>query len=182
MTNLAAALAAAVQIALPLVSQERIMVVTEDMVAVVKEETSNESLRSALVHDDALALLTAAVVNESAFREDVETCKVSGDGGRSVGLGQVMRGQNWEGHTRNEICSDRKLQLRLALHVIDRCWERTPRPDAALRCYAAGDAAKKSSVAARELNTFRRVRPVINLQNTSPGSLSNKEVAIAVVP
>ena len=162
MTNLTAALVLVLHASLPKIDQSRLTVVTDDMTAVVEDESSNGLLKSTIKNDEALAMLTAAVLNESGFSADVENCKINGDGGRSVGLGQVMKGQNWEGHSRKKICSDRKLQLRLALHVIDKCWSRTPRPDAAFRCYTSGDASKDSKSARREYKTYLKYKNVID--------------------
>jgi hypothetical protein len=163
MTNLAIALMLALQVSLTNnVSQDRLRVVSQDMVSVVDEEFSNGTLKSAITQEDALSMLAAVAVGESSLRSDIENCKTTGDGGRSVGLGQVMRGPNWKGHSRNEICTSRRLQLRLALHVLDACWQRTARPDASFRCYTAGDPNKNSYAAKHEYMTFKRVRSSMN--------------------
>lgn len=162
MTSLTTALVLVLHASLPKIDEERLRAVTDDMIAVVEDESKNSLFKSNIKSDEALAMLTAAVLNESGFSADVENCKINGDGGKSIGLGQVMRGQNWEGHSRKNICSDRKLQLRLALHVIDKCWSRTPRPDAAFRCYTSGDAAKDSKTARREYNSYRKFKNVID--------------------
>ena len=160
---------------LPYVSQQRIDDVMKDVVSVVKSQHETGSLKSSMTPDDSLTMLTAAIVIESGLKEDVEKCKLVGDQGRSLGLGQVMRGQNWEGHTREEICNDRKLQLELALHVIDRCWVRTPRPDAAFRCYAAGDAAKKSKTAWREYSVHLRLKESLKRPQATTEDKNKKE-------
>lgn len=158
MTNLAIALMLALQVALPGVSQDRLRVVSEDMVSVVNDEFQSGTLKSNLKQEDALPMLAAIAVGESALRRDVENCKVSGDGGKSVGLGQVMRGPNWKGYKRTEICNNRKIQLKLALHVLDACWQRTPEATAAFRCYTSGDPSKGSYAARHEYSTYKRVR------------------------
>ncbi len=149
------------QAVLPGVAPQRIESVFQDIVQVAEEEHSAGRMKSGITLEDTVAALTAATVVESGLREEVEKCRSNGDNGRSIGLGQVIRGKNWEGHTREEICSNRKLQLQLSLHVIDRCWGRTPRPDYAFRCYASGDAAKKSHTATRESRMFGRVKSVL---------------------
>lgn len=174
MTNLATALVLVLHTVLPKTSQDRLRVVTEDMVAVVKEEISNGGLKSTISEKEALTMLAAAVTHESGFRESVENCRVNGDGGKSIGLGQVMIGQNWEGHTRKEICSSRKLQLKLALHVIDRCWLRTPRADASFRCYTSGDAAKDSHAAKKEASIYRKIKAALDKQDTSQDDKKEK--------
>lgn len=164
MTNLAIALMLALQVALPGVSQDRLRVVSEDMVSVVNEEFSNKTLQSNITQEDALPMLAAAAVGESALRRDIENCKIAGDGGRSVGLGQVMRGPNWRGHTRKEICNNRKLQLKLALHVLDACWQRTPGTQPAFRCYTSGNPSKITYASSHEHNIYKRVRRDISTQ------------------
>lgn len=92
----------------------------------------------------ALAMV-AAGYDESGLRPEVEDCRRAGDHGVSVGLWQVHAGRNWEGHARAEICADRRLQARLALHVLARCAARTPRISSAMHCYASGDAGRPST-------------------------------------
>lgn len=164
MTNLAIALMLALQTALPGISQDRLRVVSEDMVSVVNNEFSNGSIRSDISQEVALPMLAAVAVGESALRRDIENCKVSGDGGKSVGLGQVMRGPNWKGYTRKEICGNRKIQLKLALHVLDACWQRTPEATSTFRCYTSGDPSKNSYAARHEYSTYKRVRSNVTSQ------------------
>lgn len=154
MTNLAIALVLALQSAMPGTNQDRLKVVSEDMVSVVNEEFRSATLKSDIREAEALAMLAAVVVGESGLRKDIETCKTTGDGGRSVGLGQVMIGPNWKGYTRRQICNDRKIQLRLSLHVIDLCWQRTHTPAGVFRCYTAGDPRKDSYSARHELSMY----------------------------
>jgi len=144
MTKIATALMLVLQTTLPRISQERIENITHDMVDVVDEDFVDGLRNSSMDKVQALGMLAAVAVMESGLQETVETCKVTGDGGRSIGLGQVMNGINWEGHTRKEICSNRKLQLRLALHVIDKCWGRGARPSAVVKCYTSGDSTKET--------------------------------------
>jgi len=128
------------------------------MVSVVEEEFSNKTLKSTITQEDALPMLAAVAVGESALRSDIENCKTKGDGGRSVGLGQVMRGPNWKGHSQREICTNRRLQLMLSLHVLDACWQRSLKADAAFRCYTAGDPSKNSYSAVHEYRMYRNVK------------------------
>ena len=136
----------------------RIKVVSEDIVEVVREDFENKKLKSTIAFKDAVAMLAAAATHESGLRVSVENCHHNGDNGKSLGLGQVMRGPNWEGHSQKEICGNRKLQLRLALHVLDRCWEGTPNHEAAFRCYAAGDAKKFSWSSRNQHLMFKKIR------------------------
>lgn len=161
MTHLITALALALQTMLPTVKVDRVNAVTDDMFAVVQEE-SNSVKGLSMQDETAVALLAAVVVNESGMRESVEKCRINGDGGKSIGLGQVMKGVNWEGYTREQICSNRKLQLKLALHVLDRCWARTPQAAPALRCYTSGSAATDSTAARKELKTYYKLSSIIS--------------------
>lgn len=158
MTNLAIALMLALQATLPGIRQDRLRVVSEDMVSVVNKEFSDKNLRSSISQEEALHMLAAVAVGESALRRDIENCKTSGDGGKSVGLGQVMRGPNWKGYTRKEICGNRKIQLKLALHVIDACWQRSSGSEASFRCYTSGNPEKNSYAAKYEYSTYRKVK------------------------
>jgi hypothetical protein len=146
----------------PLIAKERIDTVTADIVDVVFHDVDDGLHIDSI---DAVAMLSSVVVNESGLKEAVEACKVSGDKGKSIGLGQVMIGKNWEGHTRSEICADRKLQLKLVLHVLDRCWLRTQNAGAVFRCYTAGDAAIKSAIAEAEFKTYSRVVTALKSKN-----------------
>ncbi|NBW06446.1 MAG: hypothetical protein EBR82_00290 [Caulobacteraceae bacterium] len=162
MTNLATVLAVVLHQVEPTIVEDRLKLVAEDMDTVVKTEFENGTMKSGISHIDALSMLAAAVTIESHLSESVENCKAVGDGGRSVGLGQVMNGPNWEGHTRKEICSNRRLQLTLALHVIDRCWAGTPQADAALRCYTSGDSKKNSYAARAEFAVYKKARAALD--------------------
>lgn len=168
MTILATALVLALQPMLPYISKDRLKDVTEDMVSVVEEEFEKHKLVSTIEKKDALAALAAVAVHESGLRLDVEKCKVAGDGGRSIGLGQIMLGPNWGGFSKKDICESRKLQLRLSLRTLDRCWEKTPKADATFRCYASGDASKYSYAARDEFNIFKKARASLDLPESGP--------------
>lgn len=161
MTNLVVALTVVLQsiigVGLGVATPARIKIVSEDIVEVVKSDFAAKKLKSNLVFKDAVAMVAAVAAHESGLRMSVENCYHNGDEGRSLGLGQVMRGPNWEGHTQKEICGNRKLQLQLALHVLDRCWEKTPTHEATFRCYAAGDAKVFSSSSRNEHALFKRI-------------------------
>lgn len=163
MSNIATALVVVLQTMLPKVGQERFETVIDDMVTVVDNEIKIGSMKSSLEREEALAMLSAAFIHESGFREEVENCKIVGDGGRSVGLGQVMRGQNWQGHKKHEICSDRKLQIKLSLHVLDKCKIQSPKPAAVFRCYTSGNASKDSHTAQKEYKSYKAIRSAISI-------------------
>jgi len=160
MTHFMTALSLILQTIAPTVSIDRITAISVDVVDVV-QGAANSKNGLHIDSDTAVFMLAAAASHESGLLESVETCKNNGDGGRSVGLGQVMSGPNWEGHTRSEICSNRKLQLQLAVRVLDKCWEKTPRPDATFRCYTSGNANFQSYAAKHELNLFTKIKKVV---------------------
>jgi len=167
MTNLAIALMLALQSALPGVSQDRLRVVSEDMVSVVNNEYAAGRIKGTLPQESALPMLAAVAVGESGLRKDIESCKVSGDGGKSVGLGQVMRGPNWQGYSRKEICGNRKLQLQLALHVLDACWTRAPESSSTFKCYTSGNPKKTSYAARHEHQTYKRIHKTVEISMAS---------------
>lgn len=136
----------------------RIQDISADIVAVVDEDIAANQLKSNMSRLDAIAAVSGAIIGESSFSEKVEHCKHSGDGGKSIGLGQVMKGHNWEGWKRTEICASRQLQIRLALHVLDRCWLRTPNGRATFKCYTSGNAAKDSTVARVENKYYKNIK------------------------
>lgn len=154
MTNLAATLAIALHAIVPSVSEDRTNAIAEDMVRVVEAEASDKRLDLT----DSVAMLAAVAIHESGLRESVENCRNAGDGGKSIGLGQVMRGPNWEGHTRAEICGSRKLQLQLALHTIGRCNVKGRSKEAIFRCYTSGSAGVDSAAARSEYKLYLNVR------------------------
>lgn len=156
MTHLVTALALVLQAVLPRMDGGRLEDIAQDVVEVVEEEVSQGNVR--LATSLGVNLLSTVAITESGLKESVEDCTDKGDGGRSIGLGQVMGTKNWEGHTKAEICSNRKLQLRLALHVLDRCWSHTVNTDATFRCYTSGDSAVPSAVANRDIALYARIK------------------------
>ncbi len=71
--------------------------------------------------DVALGMMMVAIAHhESGFLASVDTCTRRGDTGRSISLFQILHGPNWERHSAQEICTDRKLAVRLALNVLAR--------------------------------------------------------------
>jgi hypothetical protein len=157
MTHLVTALILVLQTIAPTVDSNRISAIATDMVDVVQGEANSKNG----LHIDsntAVFMLAAAASHESGLLESVETCKNAGDGGRSIGLGQVMSGPSWEGHSKKEICSSRKLQLQLSVRALDKCWVKTPQPDATFRCYTAGSATIKSYAARHTLGLFNKIK------------------------
>lgn len=173
MTNLAATLAIVLHAIVPSVSEERTNAIAEDMVRVVETEANDKRLD--LV--DSVSMLAAAAIHESGLRESVENCRNAGDGGRSVGLGQVMRGPNWEGYTRAEICGSRKLQLQLALHTIGRCDVKGRSKEAIFRCYTSGSAGVDSAAARSEYKLYLNVRDRVRASVAKSKSKKTEETS-----
>ena len=151
---------------LPSLAEKRIQAISYDIIAVVNEElTSINNIHNLTT---GVSLLSGVIIGESGLREDVESCKVMGDRGRSIGLGQVMSGPNWLGYTRKEICSDRKLQLKISLHVLDVCAKFVkPNTDtiAIFRCYTTGDFRKDVYIARYENKLSKEVTNAIILND-----------------
>lgn len=131
---------------------------------------------------EATGLLLASIAwHESGFRKDVDTCKgpmSMGDSGRSVGLLQIIEGPNREGHTTKEICADRKLQLRLGLHVLRRAKNTCAGgPLAWLQSYGAGGCNIRNNVARDTCAAFERVgkKRFVGLSCGSAGPVSLRE-------
>src|ERR1044071_2674988 len=100
--------------------------IADDISAVVMDESEPPLFTGPAGREATGVLLSAVAWHESAFRKDVDVCKgvrSKGDKGRSVGLLQVMAGPNYEGHSAREICDDRRLAIRLGLHVLRRAKE-----------------------------------------------------------
>lgn len=107
-------------------AQKRYEEMAADIAEVAFEEDEAPLFDGPAGREATALLLTAIAWHESGFRKDVETCHgpiAKGDQGRSIGLFQIIRGPNREGHSAKEICSDRKLQVRLGLHVLRRAKE-----------------------------------------------------------
>ena len=136
-------------------------IVLAAMLTVVKGKTSNDAPRLTSIAQDiseassarqaeifqgggadvALGMMLVAIAHhESGFLASVDTCTRRGDTGRSISLFQILRGPNWEGHTAEEICGDRKLAIRLALNVLVRPLKGKARlsPQQLLNAYVTG--------------------------------------------
>lgn len=142
-------------------AQLRYESIAEDISAVVMDENEPPLFNGPAAREATGVLLGAIAWHESGFRKDVDICKGArskGDKGRSVGLLQVMKGPNYEGHSASEICQDRRLAIRLGLHVLRRAKD-TCRggPRAWLQSYAAGGCGIRSSSARDACAAFERV-------------------------
>jgi len=146
----------------PLVDAElRYESIAEDISAVAMDENEPPLFKGAAAREATAILLSAVAWHESGFRKDVDICKGArskGDHGLSVGLLQVMKGRNYEGHSATEICENRRLGIRLGLHVLRRAKETCHGgPRLWLQSYAAGFCGVDSSSARDKCAAFERV-------------------------
>jgi hypothetical protein len=146
----------------PLVDAElRYESIAEDISAVAMDENEPPLFKGPAGREATAILLSAVAWHESGFRKDVDICKgvrSKGDQGLSVGLLQVMKGRNYEGHSALEICQDRRLAIRLGLHVLRRANETCHGgPRVWLQSYAAGSCSVHSSSSRDACAAFERV-------------------------
>jgi hypothetical protein len=88
-------------------------------------------------------LLYAILYNETGMRPHLERCDCThGDGdcdhGAAAGLGQVHV-EHFQGHTKEEICADRKLQIELTSAVLDKKKAMCGSVKLTIGAYNAGD-------------------------------------------
>ena len=157
MFSLAIVLSIAIKNSLPSISFTRSILVSQDITAVVYREFEEKNIKNIESPNTAVALLSGVVIGESGRRGDIEDCSVTGDRGRSIGLGQVMKGPNWLGHSRKEICGSRQLQLKLALRVLDFCSRGAHEQASVFRCYTSGNSKKDSYIARHENSIYESV-------------------------
>ena len=170
----------------PLVdAQLRYESIAEDISAVAMDESEPPLFKGAAGREATAILLSAVAWHESGFRKDVDICKgirSKGDNGLSVGLLQVMRGRNYEGHSAKEICDDRKLGIRLGLHVLRRAKETcSGGPRLWLQSYAAGFCNIDSSSSRDKCAAFERVgqKHLLGISCSSAGPISPRPSADA---
>ena len=163
----------------PLVdAQLRYESIAEDISAVAMDENEPPLFKGPAGREATAVLLSAVAWHESAFRKDVDICKgvrSKGDKGRSAGLLQVMKGRNYEGHSQTEICQDRRLAIRLGLHVLRRAKETCHGgPRVWLQSYAAGGCSVRSSSARDACAAFERVgqKHLLGISCSSAGPVS----------
>jgi hypothetical protein len=142
-------------------AQTRYESIAEDITAVVMDENEPPLFSGPAGREATGVLLSAIAWHESGFRKDVDVCKgvrSKGDNGRSVGLLQVMAGPNYEGHSAHEICDDRRLAIRLGLHVLRRAKDACKgAPRSWLQSYAAGGCGVRSASSRDVCSAFERV-------------------------
>jgi Transglycosylase SLT domain len=168
----------------PLVdAQLRYESIAEDISAVAMDENEPPLFKGPAGREATAILLSAVAWHESGFRKDVDICKgvrSKGDDGLSVGLLQVMKGRNYEGHSAMEICRDRRLAIRLGLHVLRRAKETCHGgPRLWLQSYAAGFCGVNSSSARDACAAFERVgqKHLLGISCASAGPVSTRAPA-----
>jgi hypothetical protein len=161
-------------------AQMRYESIAEDISAVAMDENEPPLFKGPAAREATAVLLSAVAWHESGFRKDVEICKgirSKGDNGLSVGLLQVMRGRNYEGHSATEICKDRRLAIRLGLHVLRRAKETCHgSPRTWLQSYAAGYCGVDSSSSRDACAAFERVgqKHLLGISCSSAGPVSSR--------
>lgn len=163
-------------------AQQRYDSIAADIAAVLSDENEVPLFEGPAAREATGLLLATIAWHESGYRKDVDTCKGAlsrGDHGRSVGLLQVMRGPNYEGHTAKEICSDRRLAIRLGLHVLRRAKETCPGvgPKGWVQSYTSGYCGVRSSSAKAVCKAFELVgqRSLAGLSCSSVGPVRFRE-------
>ena len=164
-------------------AQTRYESIAEDISAVVMDESEPPLFTGPAAREATGVLLSAIAWHESGFRKDVDVCKgvrSKGDNGRSVGLLQVMAGPNYEGHTAREICEDRRLAIRLGLHVLRRAKDACHGgPRSWLQSYAAGGCGIRSASSRDVCSAFERAgqKHLNGISCASVGPVSLKQAS-----
>ncbi|HMJ53601.1 MAG TPA: hypothetical protein VK540_16050 [Polyangiaceae bacterium] len=91
---------------------------------------------------------------ESSWRADVETCKITGDGGRAISAMQIHR-HWWAGYSRAEICASNTLAVSLAASALTVLSHRTGGTRGALRAFVGCRPGDPRSV--KRLRTYDRL-------------------------
>jgi len=176
-------------------------VVLAAMLSVVKGSTSNETPRLTSIAQDiseaasarqaeifkgggadvALGMMLVAIAHhESGFLSSVDTCTRRGDTGRSISLFQILRGPNWEGHSAEEICGNRKLAIRLALNVLVRPLQSSSRahlsPQHLLNAYVTGSPGHTTASAKDMCVVWERLARGAGLKNAVCGAVRSYAV------
>jgi hypothetical protein len=124
--------------------------------------------------DVALGMMMVAIAHhESGFLASVDTCTRRGDTGRSISMFQILHGPNWEGHSAEEICGNRKLAVRLALNVLVRPLKGKPRltPQQVLNAYVSGSPGHPTAAAKDMCVVWERLARGAGLKNANCGAV-----------
>lgn len=129
--------------------------------------------------DVALGMMLVAIAHhESGFLPSVDTCTRRGDTGRSISMFQILHGPNWEGHSAEEICANRKLAVRLALNVLVRPLKGKPRftPQQVLNAYVSGSPGYTTAAAKDMCVVWERLARGAGLKNALCGAVRSFEL------
>lgn len=99
--------------------------------------------------------LVATQHEESHWRVDVETCRVTGDGGRSVSAYQLGKWW-WAGYSQAEVCASNQLAASLAASALTVLSHRTGGLPGAMRAYVGCRPGDVRSV--RRIQLYRKLR------------------------
>jgi len=143
--------AAAIVSLAPNLSGEQVDEYASDIAAAVDEECG---------HDDAhcveLALALVVVQHEeSSWRKSVETCRVTGDGGRAISMFQLHR-HWWGKNTRGQMCASNRLAAKRAAFAMRTLSGPERSMGLAFRRYVGCTASDRRAV--RRRDTLRRLR------------------------
>jgi hypothetical protein len=134
--------------------------------------------------DVALGMMMVAIAHhESGFLASVDTCTRRGDTGRSISLFQILHGPNWEGHSAQEICANRKLAVRLALNVLVRPLSQKSNgkarmsPQQILNAYVSGSPGFATAAAKDMCVVWERLARGAGLKNAVCGAARVYDVA-----
>ncbi len=106
--------------------------------------------------DEARAVI-ATIETESGMRESVQSCRVTGDHGKAISMGQIHRFW-WEGHSRREICADNRLAMRLTIGALRALGGKWGRWDGAFYLYVGRGAARNDPRIVRRQRLFARLQ------------------------
>jgi hypothetical protein len=131
----------------------RLQQTAEDVAAVASEKDGYPFSGPARVEALAVALVVLAKY-ESDFSRRVDTCRLTGDRmtwhrpweGYSISLWQLRAGRAWAGHTRRQICTDRRLAASLAVDVLA-LYKNSGSVGGLFRGYASGNSGVDSKAA-----------------------------------
>lgn len=101
-------------------------------------------------------MLIGLAFDESAFRTEVDDCRVRGKLGE-ITAWQLIPGPNWGKHSDREICANRRLAASLALAVLVRARKQTRTVTGLFRAYTSGKPWVDSTQARDRDRTFGSV-------------------------
>lgn len=114
--------------------------IAEDVTTVVETEDAHILFEGPAARQATALLLVAIAAHESGFSHEIDRCEKRGDGGRSRSMWQLIGSVHLEGHSFEEVCENRRLAARLALHALAESRERDPfaTTQRLLNAYAGG--------------------------------------------